>query len=215
VAAYFTEQKERLAIKGVLVYNLLFFGILTVASQWIKGNRPDLVNNIQEIFFLSAACFIIYFVGCVATWKRGNDWVKTITVIAIAGFFFNVAAAQVICKPLLNLRSAYTAALYLKNTVPADTYIVSAGRYPTSAVFYSEREIATLIDEKNVSEYIPKAYSWSEKNVMPFSTYKAAKTVKPMAVIIYKDDVADFIKKIPRQWQIHKFDNQWVVLTEK
>ena len=215
VAAYFTEQKERLAIKGVLVYNLLFFGILTVASQWIKGNRPDLVNNIQEIFFLSAACFIIYFVGCVATWKRGNDWVKTITVIAIAGFFFNVAAAQVICKPLLNLRSAYTAALYLKNTVPADTYIVSAGRYPTSAVFYSEREIVTLIDEKNVSEYIPKAYSWSEKNVMPFSTYKAAKTVKPMAVIIYKDDVADFIKKIPRQWQIHKFDNQWVVLTEK
>lgn len=36
-----------------------------------------------------------------------------------------------------------------------------------------------------------------------------------MAVIIYKDDVADFIKKLPRQWQIHKFDNQWVVLTEK
>ena len=50
--------------------------------------------------------------------------------------------------------------------VPSDTYIVSAGRYPTSAVFYSEREIVTLIDEKNVAEYVPKAYSWSEKNVM-------------------------------------------------
>jgi len=215
VSAYFIEQKGRLALKGTLLYNLLFFGVLTVAAQWIKGSRTYLVNNIHDIFVLAASCFIFYLLGCLLVWKRGNNWARAIMGIAVAGFLFNVAAAQIICKPLLNLRSAYTAAMYLRDKVPPDTYIVSAGRYPTSAVFYSGREIVTLIDEKNVAEYVPKAYSWSEKNVMPFATYKAANAVKNMAVIIYKEDADDFIKKMPRQWQKHRFDNQWVVLTEK
>ena len=215
VSAYFIEKKEQAALKGVVFYNLLFFGVLTVAAQWIKGNSPDFVNDIQAIFFLAAICFVLYLLGFILMWQREGSWGKVITGIAIAGFLFNVVAAQVICKPLLNLRSAYAAAMYLRDKVPSDTYIVSAGRYPTSAVFYSEREIVTLIDEKNVSEYIPKAYSWSGKDVMPFTTYNTAEKIKHIAVIIYEDDIDDFIQKMPRQWQIHKFDNQWVVLTEK
>ncbi|MDD4721639.1 MAG: glycosyltransferase family 39 protein [Acidaminococcaceae bacterium] len=214
VAAYFIEQKERLAFKGVLAYNLFFFGILTIAAQWIKSRNSDLVDNVQQIFILALCYFLIYFIGCFAIWKRGGNWLKTVTAIAIAGFCFNVIAAQVICQPLLRLRSAYFAALYLKEQVSEDTYIVSSGRYPTSAVFYSGRRIVKLIEANEVADYIPKAYSWSVKDVMPFSTYKKAEEIKNVAAIVYEDDVAEFIKNMPRHWQKHEFNDKWVVLTE-
>jgi hypothetical protein len=36
-----------------------------------------------------------------------------------------------------------------------------------------------------------------------------------MVAIIYEDDIDDFMGKTPRQWQMHKFSDQWVILTEK
>lgn len=215
LAAYFIEQKERLAVKGVLAYNLSFLALLTITAQWVKSSCPELVDNYHTIFIMSLSYFLLYLLGCFVIWKRGSNWLKTITAIAIVGFCFNVIATKVICQSLLRLRSAYFAALYLKEKVPEDTYIVSSGRYPTSAVFYSGKHIVKLIEAKEVEDYIPRAYSWSVKDVMPFSTYKKTKKIKNVTAIVYEDDVAEFIRNMPRQWRQHKFGDKWVVLTEK
>lgn len=215
VADYFIKAKEHLSVKTALAYNVGFFGILVVAAQWIKGNKPQLVNDIGQIFMLAGICFLVYVCVCFVVWKRGQNKMKTIVAIAIAGFLFNVAATKIICQPLLSLRSAYSAGMYLKEQVPANSYIVSSGGYPTSAVFYSGRKIIKLIDADKVADYIPKAYSWSVKDVMPFSTYTETEAIKNVAVILTEEEVDSFIKKMPRNWEKHEFANKWVVLTEK
>ena len=215
VAAYFIKQKEQLSVKTALAYNLVFFCILSAAAYWIKVNDPNLVNNLSQIFVLAIICLLLYLSGCIIVWKRGKNWMKTITAIAVAGFLFNAVATKIICQPLLSLRSAYLPAVYLKEQVPVDTYIVSSGRYPTSAVFYSGRKIVKLIDADHVADYVPKAYSWSVKDVMPFSTYKETEPIKNVVVIISQGEVDSFVKKMPRNWEKHSFIDKWVVLTEK
>jgi len=215
VAAYFIKQKEQLSVKTALAYNLVFFCVLSAAVYWIKVNDPNLVNNLSQIFVLAIICLLLYLSGCIIVWKRGKNWMKTITAIAVAGFLFNAVATKIICQPLLSLRSAYLPAVYLKEQVPVDTYIVSSGRYPTSAVFYSGRKIVKLIDADQVADYVPKAYSWSVKDVMPFSTYKETEPIKNVAVIISQGEVDSFVKKMPRNWEKHSFIDKWVVLTEK
>ena len=215
IAAYFIEKKETLKVKGVLIYNLIFFGILAVAAHIIDSKNLDLVSNAQAIFVLALVCFLLYLVFWLLLWRGTRHWQRMVLLIAMTGFLFNTAATQIICKPLLQLRSAYYAAMYLKDNVPSDTYIVSEGRYPTSAVFYSGRKIIKLIDAREVEDYIPKAYSWSVKDVMPFSTYEQAKKEKNIAAIIYKGDLGKFMKKMPYDWEIHKFQDHWVVLTLK
>ncbi|MFA6849530.1 MAG: glycosyltransferase family 39 protein [Selenomonadaceae bacterium] len=215
IAAYFIEKKEDLKVKGPLLYNLIFFGILVVAVQIISRKNLDLVSNAQTIFFLALVCFLVYLVVCLMVWHGGVTKQRIVLLIAVTGFLFNIAATQVICKPLLQLKSAYYAAVYLRDEVPEDAYIVSAGRYPTSAVFYSGRSIIKLINTRDVKDYIPKAYSWSVKDVMPFSTYKKAEKRKNIAAIIYKSDLDNFMAKMPYDWEIHKFQDEWVVLTLK
>ena len=215
VAAYFDKEKERLSVKATLIYNAVFFGILSAAAQWIKGNKPELVNDIGQTFILVTVCFLLYLGVCIVIWKSGKNSLKAIMAIAVGGFLFNVAATKIIVQPLLNLRSAHAAAVYLQESVPLDTYIVSSGKYPTSAVFYSGRKIVKLIEAEKVADYVPKAYSWSVKDVMPFSTYKETEPIKNVAVIISEGDVDAFVKKMPRNWEKHIFSDKWVVLTEK
>ena len=215
IAAYFIEKKEDLKVKGPVSYNLIFFGILAVAAQIISRKNLESVANAQAIFFVALVCFLVYLVVCLLLWRGGANWQKTVLFIAMTSFSFNIAATQVICKPLLQLRSAYYAAMYLKDNVHEDTYIVSEGRYPTSAVFYSGRRIINLIDARDVKDYIPKAYSWSVKDVMPFSTYEKAEKKKNIAAIIYKGDLCKFMAKMPYDWEIHEFQDKWIVLTQK
>ena len=215
VAAYFGKEKERLSVKTILIYNAVFFGILSAAAQWIKENKPELVNDVDQIFMLATVCFLLYVGVCIVIWQRGKNSLTAITVIAVGGFLFNVAATKIIAQPLLHLRSAHAAAVYLQEYVPLDTYIVSFGQYPTSAVFYSGRKIVRLIDAEKVADYVPKAYSWSIKDVMPFSTYKETEAIKKVAVIISAVELDAFVKKMPRNWEKHIFSDDWVVLTEK
>ncbi len=86
------------------------------------------------------------------------------------------------------------------------------GRYPTSAVFYSDSKIVKLMHNSEVAGYVPKEMSWTGKNVMPYATlehnpYKM--------VVVTPSSYNSFVNKQYEQWQVIDADSSWILLRAK
>lgn len=214
-AGYFTAKGKDLAVKGALLFNCCFFGILTVVGAVLIQRKLEIVPPIEVIETLVAVCFAVY-VFCALLWVRKLLHTKAIAFIAVLGFVFNLGAAQMICVPLMADRTAKEAGKYLQANFPADSHFVVYGRYPTSGVFYSSRRLIALISKNEVQDYIPKAFSWSGKNVMPYETYEQVQDKKPLVVLVSKSREDGVNKLLPhRHWQRKEFANEWVILSDK
>lgn len=83
------------------------------------------------------------------------------------------------------------------------------GRYPTSAVFYSDSKIVKLMHNSEVAGYVPKDFSWTSKNVMPYATLEA----NPFDVVVVSmGSYKSFIKQSNASWQVVDEDGQWLLL---
>ena len=86
------------------------------------------------------------------------------------------------------------------------------GKYPTSAVFYSNSKIVKLMHEREVAGYVPKDFSWTSKNVMPYATLER----NPYRVVVVTLKSYDkFISQQNDEWQVIDADKSWIVLMAK
>ena len=83
------------------------------------------------------------------------------------------------------------------------------GKYPTSAVFYSSSKIVKLMHEREVAGYVPKDFSWTGKNVMPYATLEQ----NPYRIVVVTPSSYDrFISQQNNKWQVIYADNSWIML---
>ena len=83
------------------------------------------------------------------------------------------------------------------------------GKYPTSAVFYSCSKIVKLMHEREVAGYVPKDFSWTGKNVMPYATLEQ----NPYRIVVVTPKSYDrFIRQQNKKWQVIDADNSWIML---
>ena len=83
------------------------------------------------------------------------------------------------------------------------------GKYPTSAVFYSSSKIVMLMHEREVAGYVPKDFSWTGKNVMPYATLEQ----NPYRIVVVTPKSYDrFIAQQNKKWQVIDADNSWIML---
>ena len=83
------------------------------------------------------------------------------------------------------------------------------GKYPTSAVFYSNARIVKLVPERELESYKPKNMSWSSKNVMPFA---AIEKQKYPLVIVQESNIVNFKKQDQRPWKLQGHSSSWLLL---
>lgn len=83
------------------------------------------------------------------------------------------------------------------------------GKYPTSAVFYSSSKVVKLMHEREVAGYVPKDFSWTGKNVMPYATLER----NPYRIVVVTPKSYDrFIAQQNKKWQVIDADSSWIML---
>jgi len=214
LAAYICEQGDKLNVKGALGFNLFIYVILTATAVWLSTNKPEVLADSSQVVMLTGVCALGVLWAC---WKKwlGASWNHSVVSIACVTFIFNLVAIKALCQPLMFEASGYAVAQYVNKNLPQQAPLYIEGGYPTSAVFYTGREIPTIIDDNKVEEFLPKGFSWSAKNVMPYRTVSEVKAVKNLAVIVPKSSVDSIQKKVPGKWQVHNIPGKWVLVTKE
>lgn len=127
--------------------------------------------------------------------------------IAAMAVFFYMALIFSIAVPFSEQRSAKDLGEML--TVQEAREVGLYGRYPTSAVFYSDSKIVKLMHNSEVAGYVPKDFSWTSKNVMPYATLEA----NPYDVVVVSmGSYKSFMKQSNASWQVVDEDGQWLLL---
>lgn len=130
--------------------------------------------------------------------------------IAMLSIVFYIALIFSIAVPFSEQRSAKDLGemLTAENVQEVGLY----GTYPTSAVFYSNSKIVKLMHEREVAGYVPKDFSWTSKNVMPYATLER----NPYRVVVVTPKSYDkFISQQNDEWQVIDADKSWIVLMAK
>ena len=127
--------------------------------------------------------------------------------IATMSVVFYIALIFSIAVPLSEQRSAKDLGEML--TAQDVQEVGLYGKYPTSAVFYSSSKIVKLMHEREVAGYVPKEFSWTGKNVMPYATLEQ----NPYRIVVVTPKSYDrFIRQQNKKWQVIDADNSWIML---
>ena len=130
--------------------------------------------------------------------------------VAVMSVAFYIALIYSIAVPFSEQRSAKDLGQMLtaENVQEVGLY----GTYPTSAVFYSNSKIVKLMHEREVAGYVPKDFSWTSKNVMPYATLEQ----NPYRFVVVTPKSYDrFIAQQNKKWQVIDADKSWIVLRMK
>ncbi len=176
------------------------FGILLAAAWW--ATAQGLVNS-EMLFLLPLALIIGVLVDYLVRLNMGER-VYSVSLLAV---IFYIALIFSVAVPLSEERSAKDLGdMLAKQDV---TEVGLYGKYPTSAVFYSGSKIVKLMHSDEVAGYVPKDFSWSSKNVMPYATLEA----NPYSfVVVTPSSYGRFIKEQRQPWHIVKEDAAWMLL---
>lgn len=130
--------------------------------------------------------------------------------IAVMSAVFYIALIFSLAIPFSEQRSAKNLGEMLTEN---DVHEVGLyGKYPTSAVFYSSSKIVKLMHEREVAGYVPKDFSWTSKNVMPYATLEQ----NPYRIVVVTSKSYDkFISQQNDEWQVIDADKSWIVLMAK
>ena len=178
----------------------LGFGSLLCAAWWAVSAK--LIAT--ELLFLLPLALIIgtmldYLLRLVT-----NERIYSIASLAVV---FYLALIFSIAIPFSEERSAKDLGEML--TAQSVSQVGLYGKYPTSAVFYSDSKIVKLMHDNEVAGYVPKDFSWTSKNVMPYATLEENPfDVVAVSLASYKN----FIQQTNYNWQVIDADGQWMLL---
>ncbi len=127
--------------------------------------------------------------------------------IAAMSVLFYIALVFSLAVPFSEQRSAKNLGEMLTEN---DVHEVGLyGKYPTSAVFYSSSKVVKLMHEREVAGYVPKDFSWTGKNVMPYATLER----NPYRIVVVTPKSYDrFIAQQNKKWQVIDADSSWIML---
>ena len=127
--------------------------------------------------------------------------------IAAMSVLFYIALVFSLAVPFSEQRSAKNLGEMLTGN---DVHEVGLyGKYPTSAVFYSSSKVVKLMHEREVAGYVPKDFSWTGKNVMPYATLER----NPYRIVVVTPKSYDrFIAQQNKKWQVIDADSSWIML---
>jgi 4-amino-4-deoxy-L-arabinose transferase-like glycosyltransferase len=216
-ASYYVEKEASLSLKWVLLGNFLFYTALSIAAYKLPVLAPGLLQHPRQIFYL-----VIIFVGCYAVMAlhrwRGKSVHEVFTTGILLTYLFFLCITKMLAQPLMSGVTGKWVAMYINAVVPAEVPIyVRGGGYPTSTWFYTGRTLTMLVPDDQAEEFAPKDYSWSAKNIMPWTTYSKVQDV-PKAVVLVDTNTkkikTDLQEDWPGTWQKIKFHGQWTVMVK-
>lgn len=197
---YIDENRETCFNKKYLLFIGTGFTILLAAAFWAASNK--LV--IAEMLFLLPLALII---GIMLDYIFRIVTTERIYGISLLAVIFYIALIFSIAVPLSEERSAKNLGQLL--TVQEAREVGLYGRYPTSAVFYSDSKIVKLMHKSEVAGYVPKDFSWTTKNVMPYATLEA----NPFNVVVVSlGNYNSFMKQSNADWQVVDEKGDWLLL---
>lgn len=130
--------------------------------------------------------------------------------IAVLSIVFYIALIFSIAVPFSEQRSAKDLGEML--TAQDVREVGLYGKYPTSAVFYSNSKIVKLMHEREVAGYVPRDFSWTSKNVMPYATLEQNQY---RVVVVTPKSYEKFIGQQNNKWQVIDADTGWIMLRMK
>lgn len=157
-----------------------------------------------EMLFLLPLALIIGVMLDYVLRLSTNERIYSIASLAVV---FYLALIYSIAVPLSEQRSAKDLGEMLSAQDVKEVGLY--GKYPTSAVFYSNSKIVKLMHEKEVAGYVPKDFSWTSKNVMPYATLEHNSY---QVVVVTPSSYSSFVKQQGSHWQIINKDGAWIVL---
>ena len=197
---YIDEHRETCFNKKYLLFIGAGFTLLLGAAFWAATNK--LV--IAEMLFLLPLALIIGIMLDYMFRLVTNERIYGISLLAV---IFYIALIFSIAVPFSEERSAKNLGQML--TVQEAREVGLYGRYPTSAVFYSDSKIVKLMHKSEVAGYVPKDFSWTTKNVMPYATLEA----NPFDVVVVSlGNYKSFMKQTNANWQVVDEEGQWLLL---
>lgn len=214
-ASYFVEKGEALSLKGVLGGNLLFYGALAAAAYHLPKLAPGLLSHPKDIFY-----FVSIFLGCFLVLSihrfRGKSVREVMTMTILLTYLFFFCITKMLALPLMSGVTGKWVGLYINTMIPENVPIyVRGGGYPTSTWFYTDRILTMLVPDEQTEVFAPKDYSWSAKNIMPWTTYSKVQNV-PEAVVLVDTNTRKIKTKLeedwPGAWEKIKFYGQWTMM---
>lgn len=197
---YIDEHRETCFNKKYLFFVGTGFAILVGAAFWAATSK--LV--VAEMLFLLPLALIIGIMLDYLFRLRTNERIYSIASLSVV---FYLALIFSIAVPFSEARSGKNLGEML--TVQEVSEVGLYGRYPTSAVFYSDSKIVKLMHKSEVAGYVPKDFSWTTKNVMPYATLEA----NPFDVVVVSlGNYKSFMKQANANWQVVDEDGQWLLL---
>ena len=136
------------------------------------------------------------------------------TILLTYLFFFCIT--KMLALPLMSGVTGKWVGLYINTMIPENVPIyVRGGGYPTSTWFYTDRTLTMLVPDEQTEAFAPKDYSWSAKNIMPWTTYSKVQNV-PEAVVLVDTNTRKIKTKLeedwPGAWGKIKFYGQWTMM---
>ncbi len=194
------KYEERYLENGYMFFVGAGFATLLGGAWWAVSQ--GLVA--AEMLFLLPLALIV---GVMLDYLLRLSTGERIYSIASIAVVFYIALVFSIAEQLSEVRSAKDLGEMLTTQVESEVGLY--GKYPTSAVFYSNSKIVKLMHEKEVAGYVPKDFSWTSKNVMPYATLEQ----NPYCLVVVTPSSYDsFMKEQNKHWKIVKADGAWIVL---
>ncbi len=195
--------KHELVLKNKFFLLLTAGGFILLAAAGYEAVSTGIVAG-QMLFLLPLSLAVgIFLYFTLRQYGEGN-----FLSIGFAGIIFYLALTACIAVPFSAQRSGREVALLLPRLTSAASVGVY-GPYPTSAVFYSGKQLVKLVPAKDTESFLPQAYSWSSKNVMPYASVE--EEYYPL-VIVSRKRLDDFTLTSPGSWDTKASLPDWVIM---
>ena len=193
-------REEQLLNTGYYLFVGSFFALLLGAALWVSVTGIVVEDSMFLIPLSLMLGIMLYYL------LQMGEGRKAIGLASLCRCFY-LALITTIAVPLSEKRSAKDLGQLL--VADGSKEVGLYGKYPTSAVFYSNARIVKLVPERELESYKPKNMSWSSKNVMPFAAME--KQHYPF-VIVNEKSMKDFLKQNKHQWQLAGRSERYLLL---
>ena len=177
------------------------FFILLIAAWWVSDRG---LLAVDYLYLLPLSLIIAIIIICLLQ-RYFYRQIYTVTILSAA---FYLALIFSIAVPLSEQRSAKNLGQMLEQQQISDIGVY--GKYPTSAVFYSGSRIVKLLPERDVAGYVPQNFSWSGKNVMPYTVLEANPYNR---VLVSAKSLSAFRREAGWSWRTSICSGEWLLLT--
>ena len=196
-------QEMEVCSGGYLIFVGCGFSLLLGGAAYtaVKGLIPT-----ELLFLIPLSLIIGILIEYLLRLRTGQHAIG----VAALSLCFYLALIYSVAVPLSEMRSAKNLGTMLVQEHAKEVGLF--GKYPTSAVFYSNTKVVNLIKQRDVASYQPKSMSWSSKNVMP---YGVLEEMPYNMVAVASSSLNRFLRENGDNCQIVSRNDKWLLLEKR